>query len=372
MRIVFTGGGSGGHFFPILAAAREIKRIAEEERILDVSLYYLGPERIPAAQAAGEDILFSRVAAGKLRRYFSLLNALDLFRLAWGMLEALGKMFLIMPDVVFAKGGYGSFPTLLAARLYRIPVIIHESDAVPGLVNRWAGRFAGRVAISFAESARHFPRGRTALTGVPIRKRLLGGTPEAAREALGVFSARPVILVLGGSQGARVLNETVTEILPQLLQRYELIHQVGEANLEDMRLDTAPLLEGGRRAYYHLAGFLDEEGMRDGLLLADLIVSRAGATAIFEIAAMAKPAILIPIKNAAQEHQRENAYAYASAGAAIVIEENNLTPSVLLNEIQNLMADPARRTRMGEAAKSFAKPEAAETIAREVLKLGLH
>ena len=388
MRIAFTGGGTGGHFFPILAVAREIKRMAEEERILDLQLFYFGPQPFDPGLMQKEDILFVPIAAGKIRRYFSLWNITDIFKTALGILQAMANMFVVMPDVVFAKGGYGSFPTLLAARIYRVPVIIHESDARPGRVNRWAGKWAIRIAIAFEGAAEYFPQERTALTGTPIRKRILGGSQEEARESLGVFSDRPVIFIIGGSQGARVINETITQILPQLLEHYEIIHQVGDKNIEDLKLETASILEdthiarrepggpddkgGGLAPYYHLLAFLNESQMRSAYFLSDLIISRAGATALAEIAAWGKPAIIIPIKNAAQDHQRENAYDYSRGGTAVIIEEDNLTPSVLWNEIQKLMADPERRARMAVSAKEFFRPDAAEIIAQEILKLGLH
>lgn len=372
MRIVFTGGGTGGHLYPIIAVARQIKQIAEEERILDIQLFYFGPERLPSGLAQNEDITAVHVMAGKIRRYFSFLNFIDVFKVALGVLQALWKMFVVMPDVVMAKGGYGSFPTLLAARIYRIPVMVHESDAVAGRVNQWAGKWVKRIAISFAGAAKYFPEERTALTGIPIRRQVLGGNPEEAKESLGVFSSRPVIFIMGGSQGSRIINQTVAQILKELVGQYEIIHQVGENNFEDMRLETASILESGGETYYHLVSFMNEEKMRSAYFLADLIVSRAGATSIFEIASRGKPAIVIPLKNAAQDHQRQNAYEYARRGAAVVIEEDNLTPSVLLHEIQTLIADSERLKRMGQAAQAFSRPDAAEVIAREILTLGLH
>lgn len=372
MRIVFTGGGTGGHLYPIIAVAREVRKIAEEERILDLELFYLGPDAIPGELARAEELTTRRIPAGKLRAYRSIKNLLDLFVTALGAASALWNMFLIMPDVIFVKGGYGSFPALVAAWLYRIPIVVHESDAVPGRVNRWAGRRARRVAISFAAAAASFPSDRTALTGVPIRSRLLGASKEQAREVFGVFSERPVLFFTGASQGAVALNRAVIESLSELLTKYEVIHQVGALNYEDVKLETAPLLEEGRDVYYHAAGFFSEEQMRSAFALADLVVARASATTIFEIAATAKPSILVPLPQAAQDHQRQNAYAYSRSGAAIVIEQENLTPSLLRHEIETLIADPALRAKMASAAKSFAKPDAATVVARELLTVGLH
>ena len=372
MRIVFTGGGTGGHLYPIAAVVRELKRIAEDERILDIQLYYLGPEREAPPMLAAEDVVSAYIPAGKIRRYASIENFIDIARTGWGLLVGLWRMFLIMPDVVFAKGGYGSFPTLAAARIYRLPVVAHESDAVPGRVSRWAGKWAVRVAIAFPGATAYFPQGRAALLGVPVRSRIVGGEREQARDVLGVYSERPVVFVTGGSQGAVLLNRTVIQILPNLLEHYEIIHQTGEKNIEDVRLETMPLTEGGGERYYHPLGSLTEEQTRSAFALADLVVSRAGATSVYEIAANARPAILVPIKISAQDHQRANAYAYAGQGAAVVIEEDNLTPSLLRHEIGRLIADPERRGRMADAARAFARPDAAKVIARELLTIGLH
>lgn len=371
MRIVFTGGGTGGHLTPIIAVAREIKRIAEEERILDLELYYLGPDAIPEETAAREGIIAGRVAAGKMRRYFSFQNFTDALRMAWGVLQALWKMFLIMPDAVFSKGGYGSVPVAIASRIYRIPIMAHESDAVPGAVNRWVGGWARRTAVSFPSAVKHFPPDQTALIGVPVRSRIVGGSRDAAREVFGAFSDRPVVFVIGGSQGAVILNRAVIEVLGRMLEEFEVIHAVGPKHIEDVRLETMPIIQG-REQYYHPVGFMTEDEMRSSFALADLVVSRAGATAIYEIAANAKPAILVPIKHSAQNHQRANAYAYTATGAGIVIEEDNLTPSVLLHEIKTLMADPERRATMARAAATFARPDAARIIAKELLSLALH
>ncbi len=333
--------------------------------------------------AAAEGIIASRIPAGKFRRYFSLWNAVDAFTVVLGAVAAFWKMFLIMPDAVFSKGGFGSFPVTLASRLYRIPFMVHDSDAVPGRVNRWAGKWARRVAVSFPGAARYFPAARTALTGVPIRSRISGGKRTEGQEVFGLYAGRPALFALGGSQGAAVINQNLIQILRELLAAYALIHQAGEKNFEDVRLETAAILEGevlrggprpegGGETHYRLMPFLSEDQMRSAYALSDLVIARAGGTVIFELAAVAKPAILIPIKIAAQDHQRANAYEYARSGAAVVIEEDNLTPSVLLHEIKTLMADPERRAKMSEAAKAFARSNAAEVIAKELLALGLH
>ena len=392
MRILFTGGGSGGHFFPIIAVARELKRIAEDERIIDLRLFYMGPispgltapgpsrghtaEDGPVANEENlmktEGITYYVLAAGKIRRYASFYNITDLFKTFIGIIQAAWKLFVILPDVIFSKGGFGAFPVLLVARLYRIPVIIHESDAVPGVVNKWSAKFARRIAVAFTASAKFFPPEKTAVVGNPIRKRLLGANVEEAKKKLFVSTRDPVIFFNGGSQGSENLNNTVTGILPQLIKKYEVLHQTGKRNYETVKEETSVLLERMKKEKYHIFGFLAESELREAYAASDLIVSRAGSSNIFEIAALQKPSILIPLSNSAQDHQRENAYEYAKTGSCTVIEENNLSPHLLLNDMEKILEYQDIQKRMVESAQKFSRIDSAETIAREIIKLGLH
>lgn len=371
MRILFTGGGTGGHFFPIIAVAREIKRLAEEKRILDIQLYYIGPDDFAGQELKDEEILSFAVWSGKIRRYVSWKNALDTVKLSVGILHALWKLFVIMPDVIFSKGGYGAIPTLTAGRIFRIPIIIHDSDAIPGMVTQWSAKFAKRVAISYAYAGVFFPREKTALTGVPIRKRALGGNPDEARELLGIYSKDPTLFFIGGSQGAQKINNALLEILPDLLKKYEVVHQIGKANYNDVWLETRSIEEKTPKGKYHPIAFLTEPQLRAAYTIANLVVSRA-SSGIFEIAAAGKPSILIPIRKSAQNHQRENAYQYIKTGAAVIVEEDNLTPHLLLNEIEKLMGDRGQLQKMSENAQKFARVDAAELIADEILKFGTH
>ncbi len=372
MRILFTGGGSGGHFFPILAVIRELKSIAEEERILDLDLFYMGPDDFGGTELKSEGVVSIHLASGKVRRYFSLQNFFDLFKTATALWRASWNIFLIMPDVVFSKGGYGALPSVIAAIIFRIPIIIHESDAIPGRVNLFSARFAKRIAVAFANAADFFPQEKAALVGVPIRKRILGGDPAEAKERFDIFSNLPVVGFIGASQGAQRLNETTLGVLKELTDEFEIVHQTGDKNFEAVKEETSVILESSHKERYHAFGFLDENAIREFYLVSDLIVSRAGATSIFEIAACGKPSILLPLNHAAQNHQRKNAYEYASGGAAVVIEEANLTPHILLAEIKKIMGDVKLMKKMSEAAQRFARIDSAEVIAREILKLGIH
>lgn len=376
MRILFTGGGTGGHFFPILGVIREIKRVAEDERILDLELFYMSPDDLGARLLDEEEVVRIRVRSGKWRSDVSpasiVYNARDALNLAVGICQALWNVFLVVPDVVFSKGGYGALPAVIAAVVFRIPIIIHESDAIPGKVNAFSARFAVRVGIAFPGAAKYFPASKTALVGIPIRRRILGGRKDEARDAFDIISASPVIGMIGASQGAARLNDAALGILKELTDSYEVVHQTGERNLDDVKAEASVILEFHHKERYHPAGFLDETGIRDFYTVCDLVISRAGASSIFEIAARGIPSILVPLSHAAQNHQWENAYAYAADGAAVILEEMNLTPHVLLAEIKKLIDDSDKMKRMGEAAKRFARPDSAEVIAREILKLGVH
>ena len=372
MRIVFTGGGTGGHFFPILATVRELKRIAEEEHILDLELFYVGPDDFGVDLLKEEQVVSLVIPSGKMRTYASAANVLDIFKLVFGSLQALWNMFLIMPDVVFSKGGYGALPTVLAAILFRIPLILHESDAVPGKVNRFAARFADRIGIAFANVADQFPKKKTAQVGIPIRKRILGGNREEAKESMNVFSQLPVVGVIGASQGSQKINETLLEVLKDLTDEVEVLHQTGVKNYDTTVSEAKAIVEFGHKEHYHPFGFLNEGEVRDFYMASDLLVSRAGASSIFEIAAWGKPSVLLPLRIAAQDHQRKNAYEYAATGAATIVEEDNLTPHILLAEIRKILGNPEMMKKMGVAAQRFARIDSAEVIAREILKLGVH
>lgn len=372
MRVVFTGGGTGGHFFPIIAVIRELKRIAEDEQILDLELFYMGPEEPWVNILHQEEVVFIKVKTGKMRTYSSIDNFFDIFRTGLAVLKAIWNMYIIYPDVLFSKGGYGALPAVMAAIVFRIPMIIHESDAAPGKVNRFAARFATRIGIAFTSAEKYFPPGKTALVGIPVRKRILGGNRQQARESTGIFSNRPVIGFMGASQGSERLNEAVLGVLKELTDEYEILHQTGAKHFEGVKGEASVILEYGHKERYHPFGFMDELQIRDFYVASDMIVSRAGASSVYEIAAWGKPSLLIPLSYAAQHHQLRNAYEYAAVGACQILEEGNLSPHILLSEIKKIIDNPERMKQMSEAAQRFSRIDADEIIAREILKIGLH
>lgn len=367
MKIVFTGGGSGGHFYPIVAVAQKLNQMLEREKIANVELFYMSTEPYNERLLFDNRLTFKRVTAGKRRTYFSFENFTDIFKTLRGIIKAIFTMFVIYPDVVFSKGGFASLPALVAARFFRIPVIIHESDSVPGRVNAWSGKFAQKIAVSYPEAVKFFPADRTALTGNPIREDLIRPSGKDAWKELGLDPGVPVLLVLGGSIGAQKINSHIITLAPRLIERYQVIHQVGEKNADEAMMLSNGLLGGNPKASrYRVYGYLDTELLRMAAETATVIVSRAGS-AIFEIAAWGVPAILIPITDSNGDHQRKNAFAYARAGGATVIEEANLAPNILMAEIDNLMGDTARRMEMKEKAMAFARTDAAEKIAEQIV-----
>ncbi|MHB1163075.1 MAG: UDP-N-acetylglucosamine--N-acetylmuramyl-(pentapeptide) pyrophosphoryl-undecaprenol N-acetylglucosamine transferase [Minisyncoccota bacterium] len=375
MTIAFTGGGSGGHFYPIIAIAEAITDLVRERRLIQPNLYYFAPDPFDEKALFENGIAYVHVPAGKLRRYASVWNITDLFKTFLGTISATMILFRIYPDVVVSKGGYASVPTILAARILRIPVIIHESDAKPGRANLLAAKFADKIAISFESAARYFPenvQSRIARTGIPIRKALMRVENEGAQQYLGLEKTLPTIFVLGGSQGSVKINETVLSALPELITFANVIHQTGPMNFTNVEGVSKVILAKNPHAdRYHPVKYLDQVSMQRAAGIANLIVSRAGANAIAEVGLWKKPVILIPIPEAVSHDQRTNAYAFARTGAAIVLEEDNLSPHLFVAEIQHILNDPELAKRMSAAAEGFTDPDAARILAHEVLALAL-
>jgi len=375
MKVAFTGGGSGGHFYPIIAVAEALRDIVREEHLVEPSLYYLAPKSFDETALFENGIAFVRIPAGKMRRYTSFRNFTDSFVTLAGIITALITLYRLYPDVVFSKGGYGSVPTVIAARIWRIPVVIHESDAKPGRATLLAAKSAAKIAISFESAAKYFPKNvqsKIARTGIPIRKALTRIETEGARQYLGLEKDVPTVLIIGGSQGATKINEAVLTSLPELVSFANIIHQTGVANLKSVQAVAQVVLRDNPNASrYHPIHYLSVTSLQRAAGVTDLVVSRAGAGSIAEIGLWKKPAIIIPIPESVSHDQRTNAYAFARTGAAIVIEEENLTPHLLLSEIRRIAGDPALGKKMGESAAGFTDPDAARILAKEVLALAL-
>jgi UDP-N-acetylglucosamine--N-acetylmuramyl-(pentapeptide) pyrophosphoryl-undecaprenol N-acetylglucosamine transferase len=371
MRIVLTGGGTGGHFYPLIAVAEELNRLVDSNAIAGFGLYYLSDVPYDEEALRANQIIFKKIPAGKMRIYASLKNATDLFKTLYGCLVACVALFRLAPDVIFAKGGYASFPTLCAARILGIPVIIHESDAVPGRVTRWAGSFAEHIAVSYPHASQYFPKEKTVYTGQPIRHALLHTVSEGAFEYLHLEKNIPVILIVGGSQGAQVINQSVLGGIHEIINYFQVIHQVGEKNIEEMKLVSDSLLEKHPHKHrYTPIDFLSPLSLSRIGGIASLVISRAGSQ-LFEITAWQVPVIIIPITESHGDHQRKNAYEFARFGAGLVIEEKNLTPQLLISEINRILQSQELQLEMKQASREIFKPDAAQMIAERLLQIGL-
>jgi UDP-N-acetylglucosamine--N-acetylmuramyl-(pentapeptide) pyrophosphoryl-undecaprenol N-acetylglucosamine transferase len=365
MKILFTGGGTGGHVFPIIAIAREIRKFSTKE---EFEFFYFGPkDEFAKLLLSEEDIKVKYLLAGKIRRYFTLKsffqNLIDIFiKNPIGVFQAFFRIFFLTPDLIFSKGGFGSVPTVMAGWLLGVPIFLHEADFVPGIANRILSKFSLEIFISFPKTI-YLPEKKMILVGNPIRRELLGGSEQGAKEFFKLTGEKPTILVLGGSQGAQRINDKILEILPMFLKEFELIHQCGENNFKQVKAEAKVMITKDFEKYYHPFPFLKEGELKKAYAASDFIVSRAGSGVIFEIAALGKPSILIPLPESAQRHQFKNAYTYAENGASVVMEEENFTPRFFLEKLKYFFSNPNELEKMKEAAKEFSKPLAAKTIA---------
>ncbi len=368
MKILFTGGGTGGHIFPIIAITREIKKISPQK----IEFLYVGPKdewALPLLPPEG--IKVRTILAGKIRRNLGpreiLLNIIDSFKLILGIFQAFFWVFIENPDLVFSKGGYGSIPVALNADILQVPLFLHESDIVPGLANKILGKLALEIFVSFPMTEYFDPK-KIMLVGNPIREEILEGSKEEAKELFKLSKEKPVLLILGGSQGAQRINDLILLVLSELLEDFEVLHQTGSKNFKQVKAEAKVVIGENLEKYYHPLPFFLEPDLKQALAIADLVISRAGSGGIFEIAACGKPSILIPLPEAAQNHQVKNAYAYSKNGAAMVIEEANLAPHFFLERVKFLFSRPDILKEMSQKAKEFARPRAAAIIANYLLE----
>jgi UDP-N-acetylglucosamine--N-acetylmuramyl-(pentapeptide) pyrophosphoryl-undecaprenol N-acetylglucosamine transferase len=348
--IAFTGGGTGGHVFPALAVLDELKPLWNGRVI------WIGSARgMEGAIVRARAVPFYGIPAGKLRRYLSVRNLLDLVKVAAGVLASLLVLLRERPAVLFSKGGYVSVPPVVAAWLMRIPVLTHESDLNPGLATRINARFAETVLVSFAESVGYFPeelRSRVIHSGNPVRAELLRGEPGVGRRQVGCGRERRLVLVLGGSLGSRFVNTLIEAGAEELVRHCFLVHQMGQAHFRP-----------SNRPGYYTAPFFREE-LPHLLAAADLVVCRAGANTVWELAAVGKPAVLVPLTRlASRGDQIENARYLERCGAAVVFEESEATLRRVVDTVVRLLGDEPERERMARQLSALSRPDSARRIA---------
>lgn len=371
MKIILAGGGTGGHTFPLIAVLRQIKKHS-----LDVvDFLYLGPkDKFTHHFFKKEGIETSFCMAGKIRRYGGISTFFKnmgdvLFIIPIGILQAFVKIFFYAPDIIFSKGGYGSLPVAIAGALLGVPIVMHESDVIPGQANKLLSSFAFKIYVAFKEKdVSYFPLKKMMSVGNPIRETILNGSQNKAKEIFKLNFKKPTVVVLGGSQGSTRINELIIQIAPEMLKFFEVIHQTGYEDFEKVKKYTSALIRKELKSDYHVYPFFTEEEMQNAYAASDLIVARAGAGTIFEISAVGRPSILIPLPESAQDHQLKNALTYAKlTESALVIEEKNLTPNFFLAELKN-MFQFKNIAELGKKAKQFGVPNSAEIIAKDIIK----
>ncbi|MFF1918007.1 glycosyltransferase [Streptomyces sp. NPDC058239] len=371
-----TGGGTGGHTYPALTAIRALQdRLAAEGRQLD-ALWIGTPDGLEARVAPAEGIAFSTVATGKIRRSSNPLkmvspaNVRDMARVPLGVAQARKVVADFRPDVVLATGGYVAVPAGLAARMCRRPLVLHEQTVRLGLANRKLASSATRIAVSSESSLPLLPesvRGAAVVTGNPVRLAVLTGHADKAVATLGLhgFDRRlPTVYVTGGAQGSQQINDVVRDSLTWLLERANVVHQCGPANVEGLRQHaTGPPPELAGR--YYLAGFVGPE-LPDVLALADVVVSRSGAGTLAELTALGKPAVFIPLATSAGNEQSHNARHLEEAGAAVALL-GDVSADRLKDATGPLLTDPVRRVAMAERARAHGRPDAADRLVDVIL-----
>lgn len=355
---MLVGGGTGGHFYPLIAIGESIRA-----RLPEAELYYAGTEKYDETALASINARYVYIPSGKRRRYWSLLNYVDAVKVAFGFVLAVIRLYITYPDVLVSKGGYTSVPVVLAAAFLRIPIIIHESDAKMGSANVLALRFARHVIIAYEELASTLEHQSVHTLGIPIRKALLATPSPEAIESFGIDPNRPLLFVIGGSQGADRINRLILDSLDELLGTYTVIHQTGKSHIDLCTRSADTLIPDPEiRKHYRPFAFLNVEQMNNAYHLSQIVISRAGSNSIYEIALHGKPSIIIPIPEEVSHDQRTNAYAYARTGAAVVIEEKNLSDSLLRSEIDRIMQDTKVYEDMAHAAYAFGKTDVADRI----------
>lgn len=375
MRVIVSGGGTGGHITPLYAVIQELRDQNSRAEILWIGSK-TGPEQDFARR---HNIAFEHIACGKFRRYTPNgldfggdpasigQNIIDFFKALIGIIQAYFRIADFAPDVIFSKGGYVSLPVVIAGKLLGIPTIIHESDVIPGLANRIAGRFATMILTGFTEAKKHFPtKSGIHFSGNPVRREILNASRDKALSIFKLQPTLPIILVTGGSLGASRINQVVMGTIESILEIAQVIHLTGDRDWVKIAPHAIRLEHLGYRAYPNLT-----DNMAYGLAAADLVLTRAGANSLAELSTLGKPMIIVPLASGTGGHQEANAKVFVKHNAAIVINEEKFDGEILFNQTRELLDNKEKRAELSKNAKNLAHPNAAAAIAREITHLAL-
>lgn len=355
MRVVLTGGGSGGPVAPLLALAERIKEVKPRTEFL-----FIGTQRgLPEKEMInGYNFIFKSIYAGKLRRYFSWQNFLDTFRFKIGFFQSLFIIKKFKPDLIIGAGGYVSVPVVLAGWFLRCRLFVIQQDILPTLSNKILAPFVQKIFISFKPSLKKFPKKKTTFVSHPIRQMIFESNKGRAQETFKLKKEKPVLLILGGGTGATSLNNLIWQSLEEVTKFFQVVHLTGKDKLKSK--DWQP----GIREDYHAYEFLTKE-IPDLFALADFIISRAGINVLAELAVLGKPTIVIPIPDS---HQEANAQYFQEKNAALVLSQKKLTSEKLVNEIKKLINNKEKQNQLSENIKKIVLRDAAEKITSEIIR----
>jgi UDP-N-acetylglucosamine--N-acetylmuramyl-(pentapeptide) pyrophosphoryl-undecaprenol N-acetylglucosamine transferase len=346
--IVFTGGGSAGHVTPNVALINELDH-------QKWAVHYVGSKTgIEKELITKLNVPYHGISSGKLRRYIDFENVLDSFRVIKGCIEARNVLKKINPDLVFSKGGFVSVPVILAARSLKLPILIHESDYTPGLANNISKRFATKVYTSFDETKKYFPSIKTKVVGSPIRREMIVGSKHTGLAYLGFNHQLPVLTIMGGSLGAKAINETIRAALPHLLTKYQIVHLCGKGNIVDSLSNMS-----GYKQYEYIHGELP-----DILAATNIVITRGGSNAIFEFLALRIPMLIIPLsKKQSRGDQILNAKSFVGKGYSIMLEEEHLHTESLIQTLEQL---DAKKEKMIKTMRDSVQSDALSILLDEI------
>jgi UDP-N-acetylglucosamine--N-acetylmuramyl-(pentapeptide) pyrophosphoryl-undecaprenol N-acetylglucosamine transferase len=372
IRIIVTGGGTGGHTYPALTTIHELRARFAETGIHAQFLWVGVASGLEAKICRQEHIPFKAITTGKLRRSPTprelARNVADAFRIPLGVLQAFGIVLRTRPDVVLSTGGYVCVPIGVAAWVLRRPLVMHEQTATVGLANRILARLATRVLLSHESSIEHLParaRRRAVVTGNPIRPEVLAGDRTRGLAGYGQDAQSPLVLVTGGATGALQVNDLVAAILPDVLPYCYLLHQSGEYGFARAR-EAAAALPGPLALRYRVVDYIHDE-LPDVLAAADVVICRSGASTTAELTGLGKAAILIPLVPTSGDEQRRTARHLAAEGAARMLTGSDATPERLRDELLELLKNPEERSTMAARAREHGRPDAASRVAQEII-----
>ncbi len=352
IKIVLAGGGTAGHVTPNIALIPALKKAG----FTDIS--YIGTKGIEKELITKEGIPFHEIQAGKLRRYIDMENIKDIFRIIKGTRQAKKLLKQLKPDVVFSKGGFASCPVVWSAKKLKIPVVAHESDITPGLANKLSLPSASKICYAFPETKAHLPQDKAVYTGIPIRPAFFKGDKQKGLSFLGFSGEKPLLTIIGGSQGSKFLNDTVRGNLDTLLNTFDICHLCGKDNTNASLLNRE-----GYKQFEYVHGEL-----ADIMQATDLFVSRAGATTLFEILAMQKPAVLIPLSKGSRGDQILNANSFEKQGYTKKLDEETMTEQSFLDTVLEVYRDKEKYQKAMASAKDLNSAEKIISILKETIK----